>query len=403
MTLPDYLAVEKASVWKGGELAASLHRRGDSTITFAYLTEYRGDPVATSLPLGQAPVETVAGALPPFFSGLLPEGRRLSALRAAVKTSLDDELSLLLAVGKDVVGDVQVLPANETPAQLNAQYETVLEDAPGELSFAELFERAVGPRLEDRTAMPGVQNKISGQMITLPVADRKAAWILKLNPPEFAHIVENEAFFLGAARDSGLDVVEAKVIHDRDAQAGLLVQRFDRALDPDGSFLRRAQEDACQVLGRYPGDKYRMTTEGVIRALAARTSAPIVAARTLLQQFAFAYLSCNGDAHGKNFSLLRTGGEWRVSPAYDLPSSYPYGDLTMALPIGGKRKEDIGRAEFVRLGEECGVPEKAVARMLDRLLASAPGWMDRLEDLPFPLQITRKLARACKYRAGRLG
>ena len=42
---------------------------------------------------------------------LLPEGRRLGALRRAVKTSADDELSLLLAVGADAIGDVQVVPS----------------------------------------------------------------------------------------------------------------------------------------------------------------------------------------------------------------------------------------------------------------------------------------------------
>ena len=49
---------------------------------------------------------------------------------------------------------------------------------------------------------------------------------------------------------------------------------------------------------------------------------------------AFAYLSCNGDAHGKNFSVRRLPeGEWRVTPAYDVPSSFPYGDTTMALRV----------------------------------------------------------------------
>jgi len=403
VTLPDYLAVREASVWKAGELAGSLTRHDHSTISFAYLPEYAGDPVATSLPLGVAPVQTVAGALPPFFAGLLPEGRRLSALRAAVKTSLDDELSLLLAVGEDVIGDVQVLPATEAPDGPAAPPGSTLELAPNEVSFAALFERAVGSGLEDRTALPGVQNKVSGRMISLPVADRHAAWILKLNPPEFPALVENEAFFLKAARDSGLEVTEAKLIHDQDEQPGLLVRRFDRVAQPDGSFRRLAQEDACQVLGHYPADKYRMTTEDVIRALAYPTSAPVVAARALLQQFAFAYLSCNGDAHGKNFSLLKAQGEWRVSPAYDLPSSFPNGDLTMALPIGKKRREDIGRADFIQLGAACGVPARASERVLDRLLASAPSWMDRLEELPYPLQVTRKLARACRYRAGRLG
>jgi len=47
-------------------------------------------------PGGQRARPSPAGALPSYFSGLLPEGRRLGALRRAVKTSADDELSLLL-------------------------------------------------------------------------------------------------------------------------------------------------------------------------------------------------------------------------------------------------------------------------------------------------------------------
>ncbi len=406
MNLSDYRSVDEALVWKAGELAATLTRASGS-IVFAYQAHYRGEPVATSLPLQEEPVHTVGGALPPFFTGLLPEGRRLSALQANIKTSLDDELTLLLAVGDDVVGDVQVTVADPAapnagaPVPPNEQASpVVLEEA----SFSELFERAVGPLVEDRVALAGVQDKISGRMITLPVADRQAAWILKLDPPEFPGLVQNEAFFLEAARRSGLEVASARVVHDREGQPGLLVQRFDRSPDAheNGTFHRWAQEDACQVLGRYPGDKYRLSTQQVISGLAQRTAAPLVAARNLLQQFAFAYLTCNGDAHGKNFSILRAGHEWKVAPAYDLPTSHPYGDTTTALTLAGKNREDIGRADFVELGQACGVPEKATARVLDKLLKAAPEWMGRLEDLPFDAQKRNKLRRACAYRAQRL-
>jgi HipA-like protein len=80
---------------------------------FSHLPEFVGEGgarVTTTLPVTAEPEFRTAGAVPPFFAGLLPEGRRLSALRAAMKTSGDDELSLLLAVGGDTVGDIQILP-----------------------------------------------------------------------------------------------------------------------------------------------------------------------------------------------------------------------------------------------------------------------------------------------------
>lgn len=62
-----------------------------------------------------------------------------------------------------------------------------------------------------------------------------------------------------------------------------------------------------------------------------------------------------------------TQGEWRITPAYDVPSSYPYADTTMALSIHGRRREDIGRADFVALGAAVGVSARAVERALDEL------------------------------------
>lgn len=247
-----------------------------------------------------------------------------------------------------------------------------------------------------------MQDKVSARMINVPVARANSRFLLKLDPPEFPHLVANEAFFLKAARRSGLKTADADVVHDSEGVPGLLVTRFDRATSGQG-VSRLAQEDGCQVLGRYPADKYRLTTEDVISSLAGVCQAPQVAAIELVRQFAFAYLTCNGDAHAKNFSVFMPGREWRPAPAYDVPSSYVYGDHTMALPLNGKRKEDIGRADFVALGEATGVRRRAVERALDELCDSVDGWIGDLGSLPFDGGVVRKLRRAIEYRRERLG
>ena len=104
-----------ADVYKAGVLAARLERFGGGT-KFSYLPAYLaagGPAVASSLPLSGEPVFSGAGAAPPYFTGLLPEGRRLNALRRSVKTSVDDELSLLIAAGANPVGDVQIVGRGE--------------------------------------------------------------------------------------------------------------------------------------------------------------------------------------------------------------------------------------------------------------------------------------------------
>lgn len=385
--------------YQAGRHAGYL-RRSVAGVEFSYRDAYEGPPVATTLPLGGPPVPAPAGAVPPFFAGLLPEGRRLAALRWAVKTSADDELSLLLAVGADAIGDVQVVPAGESPTEVAPSVSVSSFD---DVRFSDLFARSVGRDRVDRVGLPGVQEKVSASMIALPVARRGERSILKLNPPEFPHIVENEAFFLRAAELSGLSAAAAEIVRDREGEAGLLVRRFDRIPAAGGGARMLAQEDGCQVLGRYPADKYTVTTEEVLRGLVAATRARPVAARELLRQVAVAYLTGNGDAHAKNFSILEDEhGEWRASPAYDVPSSHPYGDHTMALRIGGLEREDISRATIVGLGAAIGLPTRAAQKVLDDLCARSDQWLGRLDELPFGPGALHKLRRAILDRRDQL-
>jgi serine/threonine-protein kinase HipA len=193
--------VKTADVYKAGMPAGVLHRLLDRT-EFLYSPEYLdagGPPVAWSLPTRAQAFIAPAAAVPAFFAGLLPEGRRLAALRHTVGTSADDEFSMLLAVGSDTIGDVQVLPSGDTFASTRP----VVVDDFGTIVFADLFAQAIGQR-PDRIALPGVQDKISGQMLNVPVHGRSRAYILKLNPPEFPHLVENEYFFFHAAAHTRL-------------------------------------------------------------------------------------------------------------------------------------------------------------------------------------------------------
>jgi hypothetical protein len=48
----------------------------------------------------------------------------------------------------------------------------------------------------------------------------------------------------------GLATAETRLVFDRDGRSGLLVTRFDRRAG-----RRLHQEDACQLLDRYPADK----------------------------------------------------------------------------------------------------------------------------------------------------
>jgi serine/threonine-protein kinase HipA len=387
--------VKTADVYKAGVPAGVLHRLPDRT-EFLYSPEYLdagGPPVAWSLPTRAQAFIAPAAAVPAFFAGLLPEGRRLSALRRTVGTSADDEFSMLLAVGSDTIGDVQVLPSGDTFATTRP----VVVDDFGTIVFADLFAQAIGQR-PDRIALPGVQDKISGQMLNVPVQGRSRAYILKLNPPEFPHLVENEYFFFHAAAHTRLRLAKVELVHDKLGAPGLLVHRFDRIAE--GDHLRPlAVEDACQVLGRWPGDKYVISTEDAITGLARCCRAPGVASLELYRLLVFAYLSGNGDLHAKNLAILKDHqGEWRVTPAYDLPSSAVYGDRTMALPIGGRIRQQLSWPMLRSLSEAAGVPQLLAASVIREQVAAADTWIEDLGELPYDANIIHHLRRLVRAR-----
>ena len=385
-----------ANVFKGGLLAGTLRRTSSGVVEFRYDESYvsAGVPIAFSLPVTPEPVITPGGGVPAFFAGLLPEGYRLTSLRERLKVSASDELSLLLAVGADTPGDVQILPEGVSVSYADAVEAPVIVDEEGALDFSGLHSAL------DLHALPGVQDKVSSQMITAPVGGRLPQSILKLNPPRYPGLVENEFAHLNAASALGLPVASAKLLRDRHGEAGLLVRRFDRVdHGENGGVTRLALEDATQIMGLTPAQKYNVAAEEVVQALADHCAAGMVVRRNLFMQFLFAWLTGNGDLHAKNVALLQVGDRWQVSPIYDVPSTLVYGDTTMALDIDGRRNKLRWR-NWMHFGESIGLPERAVLSAAKKAGDAAAGvdW----EDLPFEGSPRNGALRELRFRRAQL-
>lgn len=374
------MAVISADVYRGGVPAATLTRERDG-VHFRYRGEYvdaDGPPVATTLPLRASDVVTPPGAVPPFFAGLLPEGRRLGMLRRAVKASADDELTLLCAIGSDTVGDVQVFDTAASPTTAQPLIDI---EPDGDLDFSSLI-GDLAP--VDRVGLAGVQDKVSGRMISVPARHAAERYILKLNPPEYPHLVENEAFFLDRSRACRLPTVRSRLLIDRHGTPGLLITRFDRVAR-NGNPVSLPVEDGCQVLDRWPADKYAVSTAHVFTALADLCASRPVAARDLFRQLCFAIITGNGDLHAKNVSIVGDDhGEWHVAPAYDLPSTAFYGDRSLALSVGG-RHTGISRRRLLDFAESIGLRRPAARRWLDDILDGTADLVPLIENgaLPF--------------------
>jgi serine/threonine-protein kinase HipA len=92
-------------------------------------------------------------------------------------------------------------------------------------------------------------------------------------------------------------------------------------------------------------------------------------------------------------------GEWRVAPAYDLPSTLPYRDHSMALSLGG-RTRGLSRKHLLRFGDDVGLAGPAAARVLDEVLAATAQVPDDWQAgaAPFGSQLLRGVTRSLRQR-----
>jgi serine/threonine-protein kinase HipA len=112
----------------------------------------------------------------------------------------------------------------------------------------------------------------------------------------------------------------------------------------------------------------------------------------------------NGDAHAKNFSILKNHeGEWRISPAYDILCTLYYQDVEMALSVSDKTTL-WDRETLLVLGEQLGVPDVLAQQVIEHLLAKTERLTIQLDagGLPFRPDQNHKVTRTLRNRRKRL-
>ncbi|HEX7290481.1 MAG TPA: type II toxin-antitoxin system HipA family toxin [Conexibacter sp.] len=333
-------------------------------------------PLSYSLPLDREPEPGVVHA---YFGGLLPEGepRRLLARRLGV--SERNDFALLAAIGGDCAGAITLAPPGD------GQHAGELEiDWLDDARLAELIARLpdhpmlAGEDGEIRLSLAGAQDKlpviVDGDRIGITSGRTPSTHILKMPIARFDGTIVNEAFCLLFGSRLGVPTVPAQPRRAGD-QPYLLVERYDRSPRPDGSFERLHQEDFCQALGIPSERKYEVEGGPSLAdcfALVRRaTTVPAAHTLVLLDAVALNFLVGNHDAHGKNFSLLRSPEETGLAPFYDILSTVAYPNLARkaAMAIGGERRPDYVRQRHLdRLCEAAGLGGATVRR---RLLAMA--------------------------------
>lgn len=362
--------------------AGSLVRDTDDTVVFTAAESFLRDPMRPVLSLGwYDPVndaithERLArrddkiglhGALPPWFSGLLPEGAIKEMVLSEMTPGDHDEFDILARLGADLPGALVVAPETGAPPST------------GPLTLEQSFDlEAPLPQGAVTFPLAGVQlaltAKLVGGRLAVPTGGNSGRHIIKLGSDRLPDLPEAEYGAMRLAALVGVRTAACRLL-PRDAVDGipptlprcgkhvLVVDRVDR----DDSDRRIHTENAGQVLGMMGDPIYTMaTTETIINMVRRFSTDHRDDVLEAIRRVVANVLLGNGDNHLKHWSFVfPRPGEIRLAPAYDIvPTAFYTPAETMALRfVKTHAFESVNMQRFERLASFLRLDQKLIAR-----------------------------------------
>lgn len=400
-----------------------------------------GRPLSLSLPFAYAhgarqPVPIRGDAVTAYFDNLIPDNERiLQRMRAHYGTRSTTAFDLLGAVGRDCIGAVQIVPADETPDGV----QTIDFRALDEADVARLLRATISTARWTSEEADAFRLSIAGAQEKTALLRHRGRWCIPLRATPSTHIfklplglvgnlradlrnsVEIEWLSMQLARELGLPVAGVEMARFEDQQV-LIVERFDRQLARDRTWWQRIpQEDFCQALGLLPSRKYEADggpgIRGIMEILQGSDRADHDRGLFFRTQIVL-WLMAATDGHAKNFSIhLLPGGRYHLTPLYDILSSYPIQGrgpngldprkVRLAMSVKGRNAHslahEIHRWHWVSMAEGLGL--QGVGRTIDELVHRVPAAIDNVSNrLPsgFPPAVFDAISHGMKHAAKRL-
>lgn len=340
--------------------------------------------------------QTISGAVVQrWFENLLPEGSERLVAERRLQVRRGDSLTLLQRMGWDLAGAIQVGSTSGVLVKPEQPLVDVLSIAL-QSHQSDPYGQANPPSLADaaeRFSLAGAQTKVgvvfkSGQWV-VPPSDEPSTHLFK---PEFSRwrgIAVAEAFGQQLAQKIGLPAAAAQLIFVGQTP-GVLVERFDRITETNGTVRRIHQEDLCQALGLAAEDKFDVAeAPSRVSAFAqlARRQKMSGLIEDLEDGLIFQYLLGNADAHLKNFSIVLNSNAVSLAPLYDsVPTTWFATDRTPALLLGSANDPTTATmADWEDLADELGVSKKSLLKkkgnMAKRMGAAVPKVVQHLESV----------------------
>jgi serine/threonine-protein kinase HipA len=398
------------------DVVGHLVQDNDGDMTFQYADSWleapRAIPLSRSLPLRKERFRR--NECRGFFGGILPEQSKREMIARNLGISARNDYAMLERIGGECAGAVTFLVPGDAMPERSYGYRELSDQELAailkELPRRPLLAGEEGVRLSLAGAQDKIAVRIEGGKVCLPLGGAPSTHILKPGVERFEGVVFNEAFCMQLAAAAGLPAaaVETRNVEGVDV---LLVERYDRYHRslPGGAPVidRLHQEDFCQALGIVSEQKYQReggpSLKQCFALLRDVSSAPVIDLARLLDAVIFNYIVGNNDAHGKNFSLLYSGGtedfRIRLAPLYDVVStvSYPGFSAEMAMRIGEHYSSDkVSLKDFELMAADARLGKALVRARLrevtERIMATLP-------NVPVGNPVAEKLADLIRRRS----
>ncbi len=394
------------AVLLAGRHVAEVEQTADGAVCLRWRDDYRAEAAATPLSLSMASAEsaTVDGdRAMAWLEGLLPGDSMVQQFWASDHQLEEVTVVALLGspLGRDCAGAVQFGRLDMEPA--GEERPLTNTDIAQRLGFIGAQSRSmrcwqIAPRFTLAGNHPKTALVARDGAWSDPVGDTATTHILKPPQPRFAHQDVNEHLCLSAARRAGLHAARSTLGRFADRTA-VVVERFDRATQPDGATSRLHQEDLCQALGHPPWRRYQQDggpSPVQIAALLRRHGGADGEGDVwrFADALAFNWLIALPDAHAKNYAVLLDGPQVRLAPVYDIASSLPYDPeqelswgfdprVSLAMDIGGEYRLDaITATDWRRTAHQLGVDADTLTERIVALAGRLPDAFAHAADDP---------------------
>ena len=251
-----------------------------------------------------------------------------------------------------------------------------------------------------RMSISGVQLKYSLRLNgnKLELCEKNGQYIIKPIPTAdhlemMEDAPENEHLIMQiASQIFNIKTANNALIYFKDGTPAYITKRFD--VKGDGT--KFIQEDFAQITNRTKethGEsyKYEGSYHEIGELIRKYVPASMIAIENFFKIVLFNYVFSNGDAHLKNFSLIRNDfGEMELSPSYDLMSTIIHtpNERDTALDLYDKDHESeyysiyghYGRTEFIEFANRLGIVEVRYMRIINEFIENKTAVNDFLQN-----------------------